>query len=96
MKISKKILLYHLIFLLSQNVMAKKYSDFFPLKINIENLESDTIIPPTKEEPIFEVIENMPLFPGCEDKGISDKQELKKCAEAVSYTHLTLPTKRIV
>lgn len=36
--------------------------------------------PAPKEEEIFKVVEDMPRFPGCEDKGMS-KDELKKCSE---------------
>ena len=46
-----------------------------------EEPEVEEVEEEPEEETIFKVVEDMPRFPGCEDKGLSDKNELKKCAE---------------
>ena len=60
-------------------------------EVEVEEIEEEEIVEEEpeveeveeepEEETIFKVVEDMPRFPGCEDKGISDKNELKKCAE---------------
>lgn len=49
--------------------------------------------PPPEEDEIFKVVEQMPRFPGCEDKG--SEAEKKKCAEEKMvkylYKHLKYP-----
>ena len=34
-----------------------------------------------EDDKVYKVVEEMPRFPVCEDKGISDKNDLKKCAD---------------
>ena len=46
-----------------------------------EEPEVEEVEEEPEEETIFKVVEDMPRFPGCEDKGLTDKNELKKCAE---------------
>ena len=45
----------------------------------IEEVEIDEI-PPMEEELIFKVVEDMPMFPGCEDPNFS-RNEIKKCSD---------------
>ena len=70
----KKICFYIFIVLLLQNCNAKPQGGLASPKINklAKELEANKV---------YKVVKEMPRFPGCEDKGLTDKNELKKCAD---------------
>jgi len=43
--------------------------------------ELNKIAKEIENDKVYKVVEEMPRFPGCENKGISNKNELKNCAD---------------
>ena len=85
--------LYGLIIFLAQTCnpyydASNDYSSRSP-EVHITDIEEAIIevappppptVAPSPSSEIFKIVEEMPRFPGCEDKGLA-KRELKRCAE---------------
>ncbi|HFA49435.1 MAG TPA: energy transducer TonB [Bacteroidetes bacterium] len=62
-------------------------SGVFIIKPPIVNMENLRPAQPKEENPIFKVVENMPLFAGCGDDNMS-KDEKKKCSDRAMLSYL--------
>lgn len=93
----KRLLLYILLFTFLPCFIFCQTSEELDIELE-EDLKELKLQETTKEEKIFKVVEDMPLFSGCEGQGLS-KQELKECSDRklleFVYQNIKYPQKAI-
>ena len=66
---------------MKNTIITSIFTLVFLITFNIViNAQVEDAPPPPPPPPVFQVVEEMPRFPGCEKEGL-EKRELKKCAE---------------